>query len=212
MLIVYRPKLTNMISKIWYSAVGICFLLFLCMACEADYTPKQRAYPRVVLPEQHSYQTYHYAPCPFTFDYPTYAQIRRDTVFFDKPTENPCWFDILYPSLNAVINVSYKEVGKNSNSLVKLVEDAHKMNSKHIIKADYMEDSLLRNPQGVEGIFYTVGGNAASPIQLVLTDSVQHFIWASVYFNNEPNADSIAPVLDFMRQDVDQFVRSFRWK
>ena len=188
-----------------------CGSLLLSSCGNNDYTPKQRAYPRAILPPTHAYQAYQYSPCPFTFEYPTYAQMVRDTVFFNEPTENPCWMDINFNGLNASLHLSYKEI-KGQNSLSKLVEDAHKMNSKHVIRADFMEDSLLNTPNGVEGMYYTVGGNAASPVQFVLTDTLQHFIWASLYFNSTPNADSIAPILSFVKKDVSRLIETFKWK
>jgi gliding motility-associated lipoprotein GldD len=190
-------------------------LLFFCtllLSCGSnDYTPKQRAYPKAALPAEHTYQTYQYNPCPFTFEYPSYAKMVRDTVFFNEPTENPCWMDINFDGLDASLHLSYKEI-KGKNTLAKLAEDAHKMNSKHVIRADFMEDSLITTPNGVEGMYYTVGGNAASPIQFVLSDTVQHFVWASLYFNSTPNADSIAPILKFVKKDVDHLIQTFKWK
>lgn len=195
----------------YFALCCVCLVAVLYSACNADYTPKQRAYPRVVLPPQHSYQSYQSGSCPFTFEYPTYAQMVRDTVFFNEPTENPCWMDINLPSLNAALHLSYKQIN-GRNTLAKLAEDAHTMNSKHIIRADFIEDSLFRTSKGIEGIYYQVGGNAASPIQFVLTDTIQHFVWASLYFNNTPNADSVAPVLQFVQKDIQHLMDTFEWK
>ncbi|MEY4458857.1 MAG: hypothetical protein RIT38_62, partial [Bacteroidota bacterium] len=34
----------------------------------------------------------------------------------------------------------------------------------------------------------------------------------ALYFDTTPNADSLAPVIDFIYQDLKQLVSSFRWK
>lgn len=34
----------------------------------------------------------------------------------------------------------------------------------------------------------------------------------ALYFNSEPRLDSIQPVLNFVKQDVDVMIKSFRWK
>jgi gliding motility-associated lipoprotein GldD len=57
-----------------------------------------------------------------------------------------------------------------------------------------------------------VKGAAASNVQFYLTDSVQHFIRGSLYFYNAPQPDSIAPVLDFVSEEVKHLVETFQWK
>ena len=190
---------------------GILGMVFLQSCGEEDYVPKPRAYFRIIFPE-HEYQNYTSATCPFSFEHPTYSKVVRDSLFFNKPTENPCWMDIQYPDFNAKIHLSYKEVGGKSENLPKLINDAYKLNSKHVRKADYIEEIPIKNKQGVSGLWYEVGGDAASSTQFYLTDSVNHFIWASLYFSSTPNEDSIAPVVSFIRKDLDRFVDRFEWK
>lgn len=190
-------------------------LVQLCLfwACQnEEYVPKPKAYPRVSLPPKHSYQVYKPAECPFVFEYPTYANIVKDTAAIGKGRpSHPCWMSIKYPSLNATVYLSYKPIGKE-NKLPQLIEDAHTLNAKHVIKANYIEDSLITTPNGVHGLIYNVGGNAASSTQFFVTDSIQHFLWASLYFYNQPNEDSIAPVAAFIRQDMEHLLETFQWR
>ncbi|MGB0931498.1 MAG: gliding motility lipoprotein GldD [Chitinophagales bacterium] len=184
------------------------FCATLLQSCgEEDYIPKPKAYFRIILPE-HNYQSYVSEDCPFAFEQATYAKVAKNR----SAGANPCWIDIDYPDLNAKIHLSYKEVGGKSDNLPKLINDAYKLNSKHVRKADYIEEVPIRNEQGVLGLWYKVGGDAASSTQLYLTDSLNHFIWASLYFSSTPNEDSIAPVVKFIRKDLDRFVESFEWK
>ena len=84
-------------------------------ACEeAAVTPKPRGYPKVTLPEK-AYQKFDEKYCHFTFEYPTYATIERETLFFDEKAPSDCWFNIKVPSLNAEIHFSYYDIaGKNT--------------------------------------------------------------------------------------------------
>jgi gliding motility-associated lipoprotein GldD len=107
--------------------------------------------------------------------------------------------------------MTYKEIDKNM-TLDRLLDDAHKLSFKHTKKANFIDESLIVNKHGVSGIFYNVGGDAATNIQFFLTDSVHHYIRGSLYFYNEPNTDSMAPVLAFVRQDIDTILNSFEWK
>ena len=44
---------------------------------------------------------------------------------------------------------------------------------------------------------YDLKGNTASSLQFFVTDSTRNFLRGSLYFNAEPNKDSLAPVMDF---------------
>jgi gliding motility-associated lipoprotein GldD len=199
--------------SLFLSFNGIIALLLLAIACQSEeYTPKSKAYPRVNLPAQHGYRPYNPSECPFSFEYSTYAEIIKDTAALGKKApSHPCWMSLKYPTLNATIYLSYKPISQE-NTLPKLVEDAHTLNSKHVIKADYIEDSLITTPNGISGLWYDVGGNAASNTQFFVADSVKHFLWASLYFYNTPNEDSIAPVANFIRQDMKHLLETFKWK
>jgi gliding motility-associated lipoprotein GldD len=116
-----------------------------------------------------------------------------------------------FPDFNGTINLTYKEITKENN-LNKLIEDAHKMSFKHSKKANYIDEVLISNKNGVGGLLYNVGGDAASNIQFFLTDTNHHYIRGALYFNNEPNTDSMAPVIDFVKKDLDHFLETFKWK
>jgi len=49
-------------------------------------------------------------------------------------------------------------------------------------------------------------------VQFVLTDSVDYFFRGALYFDTRPNKDSIAPVLDFIYQDIVTLMESFEYK
>ena len=187
-----------------------CFIVVLFAACAADYTPKPRAYPRIMFPE-HSYQKFENNDCPFTFEQPVYTKVDKAKKLIAK-ANNDCWVNLKYDYFNAQIHFSYSEIGKEADALAKLVNDSYKLSFKHVVKADYIEDSLMQIKPNVSGIFYNVGGDAASSTQFFLTDSTKHFLWASLYLHSPPNEDSIAPVIRFIRKDIEQMIQSFEWK
>ena len=189
--------------------VLVLFVVF-CSGCSENYIPKPKAYFRIDLPQK-EYQRYISDQCPFEFDYPVYATVIRDSFFFDELAENPCWLNIDFKDLGGKIHISYKEIGKQ-NTLEKLIEDAHKLTFKHTTKADYIDESTVENKNGVSGILYEIGGNAASNVQFFLTDSITHFIRGSLYFYTEPNEDSLAPVIKFVKDDMMRMISSFEWK
>ena len=180
-------------------------------SCHGDYAPKQKAYPRVILPEK-KYELYDPKECPFKFEKPVYSQVGRDTTYFgERLRSDQCWLNVYFPSLNGVVNLTYKDIN-DSMKLERLVEDAHKMAFKHTKKANYIDEIKIDNAHGVGGILYDLGGDAASNVQFFLTDSNRHFIRGALYFYSPPNTDSMAPVLDFVKADVKQMLKTFEWK
>lgn len=100
-----------------------------------------------------------------------------------------------------------------ANPLDKLIRDSYKLTFKHTVKADYIDETNVsgKNPH-VNGILYDVGGNAASAVQFYITDSSRHFLRGSLYFYASPNADSIAPAVDYFRKDVEHLIETLKWK
>ncbi len=180
------------------------------ISCNEEYTPKPKGYFRISFPE-HEYKIYSPEYCPFSFEYPVYANISRDTVFLDTLPENPCWMDINFPDLNGSIYLSYKEINKD-HGLAKLIEDFHVLAFKHTVKASGIDESIINSENHVYGLYYNIEGNAASNIQFFATDSFNHFIRGSLYFNNAPNADSLAPVIHFVEKDIRHMIGTLKWK
>ena len=178
-------------------------------ACNSDYTPKQKGYFRIDFPK-HEYTLFDRPGYPYTFEYPVYAIVQKDTSFFGDDTENGYWINIDFPRFSGTIHISYKEVGKTD--FQKLVNDAFQMTYKHTSKASEITDSLMRTPMGLTGMFFRVGGNAATARQFYVTDSVQHFLRGALYFDATPNEDSLSVVNDFLQEDMKHLINTLRWK
>jgi len=188
---------------------AVLISIICAVACNSTYTPKRRGYFRIDFPK-HAYQVFDQPGYPYTFEYPTYANIVKDTTFFEAQPENPYWINIDFPRFNGRIYISYKEIGKND--LTKLINDAYNMTYKHSTKATEIVDSPMHTPTGVSGVFFSVGGNAATAKQFFVTDSVKHFLRGALYFDASPNEDSLGVVNDFLQVDMKHLINTFRWK
>lgn len=184
--------------------------LLLAACAQQGSTPKPRGYFRIDLPEK-KYQTFNDPGYPYTFEYPVYANIVKDTLFFDEKAENPWWINVDFPAFNGKIYMSYKEVGPR-NTLDRLVNDAFKLTYKHTYKAESIEERDIHTSNHVHGLFYEVGGNAASAKQFYATDSGHHFLRGALYFYAPPNADSLAPLHRFLEEDMWHMVETLKWK
>lgn len=192
-----------------FKVSGIPALLIILVSCNSGYTPKPRGYFRISFP-QHQYQVFDKPGFPYAFEYPVYANIIRDTSFFEDKPENPYWINIDFPRFHARIYVSYKEIA--SGNFDKLREDAYKMTYKHTYKATSIDDSLIRTPLGVTGVFFLVGGNAATSRQFFVTDSNSHFLRGALYFDTTPNEDSLGIVNQFLQVDMNHLINTLHWK
>lgn len=180
-------------------------------ACE-DFTPspKPRTYPRVMYPEK-KFQTFRTSYCNFSFEQPAYAEVERDTLFFDEKPASDCWFNLNVPQLNAKIYCSYYPI-KNRADFDKLVSDAFFIANKHTVKASYIDPiPVHRDADHVHGLIFDLDGPAASMYQFFLTDSTKHFLRGALYFNTQTRRDSLEEVIEFMKPDLDRIVNTLQW-
>lgn len=185
--------------------MAIMPMIFTLSACEEDvYTPKPRGFFRIDLPEREYKQPD--LGCPYSFEMSTASDWKRDT----HSSAEPCWINIIYPKFKGEIHISYKPV---KNNLAEYVEDARKLTSKQIPKADMIEERVIYDEdRNIYGLIYDVQGTgAASTMQFYLTDSTQHFLRGALYFNITPNNDSLAPVIDYIKEDIGHIINTLEW-
>lgn len=196
-----------MLKKIFYTALAS--LLCLVFACNSNYTPKPVGYYRIHFPEK-KYVLFDQPGYPYSFEYPVYARVVKDSTFFRETTENPWWINIDFPQFAGRIYVSYKEIGKYKFDT--LIKQTFMLTGKHTSRASSIEDTLISTPNHVHGVFFTVGGDVATNNQFFLTDSVRHFLRGALYFDTTPNEDSLGIVNTFLLQDMKHLVNTFKWK
>jgi hypothetical protein len=56
-----------------------------------------------------------------------------------------------------------------------------------------------------------LSGPVASPLQFFATDSTNHFLRGSLYFDHSPNPDSLKPSLAHVEQDIIHLIESLAW-
>ncbi|MCA6363079.1 MAG: gliding motility lipoprotein GldD [Bacteroidetes bacterium] len=183
---------------------------FSLAGCDDDddevQTPRPRGYFRIALPEK-KWVSYD-AECPYTFEMPDYARVTRSM----SNTPEPCWRDVQMDRFGATVYLSYKEI-TNDTMLEELINTSWQLTEKHRSKAQGRKEmEVIRPEDKVYGTLVDVGASAATAIQFYLTDSTKHFIRGSLYFMAVPNKDSLKPVLDFIRQDVEHITQTLKWK
>ncbi|MBS1734988.1 MAG: hypothetical protein JSS98_00095 [Bacteroidetes bacterium] len=197
-------------------------------ACNSPYTSRKEGYYKIDFPQK-KYVLFDNASFPYSFEYPAYAQVVRDSAFFDTAAINPFWINVVFPTFNGKIYISYKKIGATSvykvksqdgkyrdslgkNDFEKMVNDAFNLTFKNDIKAYSIQDSVMHTPDGISGIFFKLSGNVATANQFFLSDTLHHFLRGALYFDATPNEDSLAPVNAFLKEDMKHLINTLRWK
>jgi gliding motility-associated lipoprotein GldD len=179
-------------------------LVWLALSCDHSYTPKPSGYVRIDFPER-TYRMYDAQPF-YRFEIPTYIHVEQDS----SPGADPGWINLVVPSLNGTIHLSYKPVHGN---LGDYITDSRTLAYKHTVKAEGIEETpFIEREQKRYGMIYDLKGDVASAVQFYLTDSTHHFLRGSLYFNAPPNRDSLNPVIDYLREDIVHLIESTQWK
>lgn len=182
-------------------------LVFIIMGCQEEVLPKPKAYLRLEYPEPRYEEAR--IDLPFVFEKNKLA----DSIGALKKSRDgkSSGLDLVYPSLKGTIFLTYKAVGQDDLRL--FLMDAQNLTQKHTVKADeIIEQPYIDEENRVFGMFYEVGGNAASQSQFYVTDSINHFVTGSLYFYAKPNYDSILPAAHYLRNDIKHLMETIRWK
>jgi gliding motility-associated lipoprotein GldD len=177
---------------------AICSLLVL-TSCKDDVLPKPSSQLRLEYPKA-NYTTFDKDPF-FLCSINNKVQIKE---------KGKGDFEIHYPKMKATIYLTYKPINGNLKLLLK---DAQKLTYEHVIKADeIIEQPFVNKNDKVYGMFYTVGGNAATNAQFYATDSIKNFVTGSMYFYAKPNFDSILPAAEYIKNDMQTLMETLKWK
>jgi gliding motility-associated lipoprotein GldD len=175
------------------------------LSCGDDPLPKPKAYLRLEYPEANYKKAS--IPLPFTFD----KNELTEPIGSLKTSGDIIGLDVKYPSLKATIFLTYKKV--ENDNLNNLLRDAQNLTQKHTVKADEISQRPFEiNEHKVYGMLYEIGGDAASQSQFYVTDSINHFVSGSLYFNAIPNYDSIYPASEYLIKDIKRIMETIRWK
>ena len=189
---------------------SVVIVLLVLVSCGKDSIPKPHAYLRLEYPEA-NYEQESIEALPFTFDRNLLAtKVSTKTLKGDTKSYG---ITVEYPSMKGTIFLTYKGVENSVERLTTYLRDAQNFTQEHTIKADEITEQIFQSKENkVYGMFYEVGGNAASQSQFYVTDSVNHFLTGSLYFYAKPNFDSILPAANYLKNDIRQIMESINWK
>ncbi|QRM88424.1 gliding motility lipoprotein GldD [Lacinutrix sp. WUR7] len=186
----------------------VLLIVIICFSCGKDATPKPEAKLRLEYPEANYSETN--LKMPFSFEKNALATNVKTRKLGGDDSYG---IDLEYPALKGTIYLTYKSINKSEEKLISYLRDAQNFTQEHTQKADEIFSDLFENPKNkVYGMFYEVGGNAASQSQFYVTDSTDHFLTGSLYFYAKPNFDSILPAASYLKKDIKHIMETITWK
>ena len=198
------------LCQCWATAWPLGAVAALLTACGGgdggNFTPKPKGYNRIDLP------AHHYQPLggghPYTFEYSKWAVVRRDSSYLAQPH----WINIYYPQLHANVQITYMDVARDRRLYNKMMEDARKLTGKHQVKATAIDERILKTPSGMRVSVFELQGEVPSQFQFYTTDSTRHFLRGALYFRTATANDSLAPVIEYVKQDIVRMINTLRYK
>ncbi len=212
----------------------IVFGLMLLVGCHNnEYSPKPQAYLRIDMPE-HNYwlvdtlPTYKHGDTIFfgsgdtmvvlsgsTFKMFPFIFEANDCVELaekDAP-KGEVWLDIRYPKWDGVVFLTYKHLA-GADDLRGQIDTSSRLLEKHYKFASGIDEQVFESDDHtVHAVrWHLKGRNVASTYQFYATDSVHHFLRGALYLNRTPNNDSLAPVLNYIQEDIDHLIETLRWR
>ncbi|MDR2774653.1 MAG: gliding motility protein GldD [Tannerella sp.] len=181
--------------------------LFACisLSCKKSHTPKPKGYLRIEIPAA-QYLAFDTDKLPCGFNIST-----QTTVEMPSKDSSLNWLNIDYYSLKAKIYCSYRPI--TPQSLHVCDDECRRLIERTVKNADAINERFYENRERhIYATLFLIEGESASPIQFMLTDSVSGFFRGALYYTYGSNADSLAPVTEYIKKDIIELIQSFYWK
>ena len=177
----------------------IIFFALIVYSCNNNVNlPKQKAYfaPEFEIPNYKKISL----DCNYSFNINSQASINN--------IKN-CNYEIYYKNLNAKIFINQIVL---SNSIERVVNTFNqKINENSRLSDQIIQSDYFNIDNETYSKLYSFVGNSPSNIQFYLTNQTDKFLTGSLFFETEPNYDSLFPYIDYIRNDIKKMVDSFRW-
>ena len=175
------------------------------ISCNEDIsTPKPRGFFRLNVNDT-TFQ-------PLSGNYPYFFEYSQAAFVDSIEPKGENWINLIYPELNSILFITYKTL--NDTNLNYLIDDSRIIVYKQIAKTDdILESGIIDTSAHLYGkIYEAIGNDAACPFQFWVTDRENHFFRGSLYLNNVPQNDSLAPIINYLKKDMMHLIETFAWK
>ena len=185
--------------------IPVLTFMAILLSCTRNYTPKPKGFIRIEPPVA-QYVVFDEAGQPYSFSFS-----RQAIIELPQADSNMYLLNIDYPDFKAKIYCSY--IAITPRTVNHYIEDCYKLAGRVARNTDAINEKYYENKENnMYGTLFVIDGESASPVQFMLTDSVKHFFRGALYYKYKTEADSIAPVTDFIKNDIIELIQTFHWK
>jgi gliding motility-associated lipoprotein GldD len=122
------------------------------------------------------------------------------------------WIDLVYDTLQADIQVTYKPILGQPELMKEYFNDAYRLTSQHQIKAYAIDEIIMTTQNGYTASIAEISGEVPTQIQFITTDSLNHFMRGALYFRTATRNDSLAPAIQYIKEDIIHLLNTLQWK
>ena len=185
--------------------IPVLTFMVILLSCTRNYTPKPKGFLRIEPPVA-QYVVFEEDRLPYSFSFS-----RQAIIELSQADSSIYLLNIDYPDFDAKIYCSYLAI--TPLTLKNYTEDCRKLAGRVAKNADAITEKYYENKENnVYGTLFIIEGDAASPVQFMLTDSVKHFFRGALYYKYKTDMDSVAPVTEYIENDMTELIQTFHWK
>lgn len=121
-----------------------------------------------------------------------------------------CYFNVFFDRFDTRWYVTTRFLMQNKINPTLSMEDHRDLVYKHTVKGA-IQDMHIKTSAG-SGFLYELYGDVPTPLQFYFSDNDRYAMMAAFYFNTAQKNDSLAPVIQFLKTDMEHMLQTTRWK
>ncbi len=184
-------------------------LSLLVLSCSEDFTPKPKGFNHIPLPE-HSYIVLSDTNSPYSFEYASIAKVYRDSLGYSDFKQH--YKIIEYPEQLCKIHLTYKRIKGSIDTLNSYIGEGYRLLDGHDKKAYGFEEVYDTTDTGLNLALFELEGDVPSQVQFMVHDSTTNFVRGALYFEVATKNDSLAPVINYVREDIRHMLDTMEFK
>ena len=179
--------------------VAIISLIFIMFGCGEKTAPKPIAYP-YIKNNSTEYIPHNVKSFPLQFNVSNNTNIESNE-------KNNGWLNIKYPQYNATIYCSY--IATDNDKLQNEINKSRELVYIHSKLASEINTlSYNDTSKNISAELYILNGKVATPLQFIATNNRSFIFRGSLYFNSQVSNDSVAPIVEYLKNDIFQIIET----
>lgn len=190
--------------KIKFTILITLALFIIACSGNGNFIPKPRGLNHIELPPA-AYQALSADSLPYSFNYSTHSA-------FEPHQEDASIQIVNYKNLGAKIWLTYFPIENSEEKLDSVMLDAYRLLQKNNVKAESIVPDTIKTENGKSAMVFVLSGEVPTQLQFIMHDTTTNFMRGALYFETAKKNDSLAPVINYIRKDIEELVRTLEWK